>query len=278
MALFHGNMFARTLGYETQVYVSVPQDGRRYNKDGPTKTLILLHGVSDNAAGWIRYGLADAMAAKYNIAVVVPEGLKSFWLDMKHGGQYTTYLTGELPELVGKMFNVPVDPDSLMIAGLSMGGFGAMHAAFSDPEAFYAVGSFSGAVGIGDLIENAEELGKNSDCGANFHNEVVAALGMDRKLEQKDDVLYLIDQAQKLEKTPKIYFACGTEDILVYGQNELLNEYLKNKPFEYKYETWPGVHDWTFWNVALDRFLEYTVGIPAEDNVFGGIPPYVKKR
>ena len=78
MALFHGDLFARTLGYETQVYVSVPQDGRRYNKAGPVKTLILLHGISDNASGWIRYGLADAMAAKYNIAVVVPEGLKSF--------------------------------------------------------------------------------------------------------------------------------------------------------------------------------------------------------
>lgn len=278
MALFHGNMFARTLGYETQVYVSVPQDGRRYNKDGPVKTLILLHGVSDNASGWIRYGIADALAAKYNIAVVVPEGLKSFWIDMKYGGQYTTFLTGELPELIGKMFHVPVDPDSLMIAGLSMGGYGALHAAFADPDAFCAVGSFSGAIGLNNMMENAEELGKNSDCGYNFYNEIVAALGLDRKFEEKDDVLLLMKQAAERGKGPKVYLACGTEDFLVYGQNNEFYEILKTMPFESKYEAWSGVHDWTFWNVALDRFLEYTVGVPVEDNVFGGIPPYVKKR
>lgn len=276
MALFHGDLFARTLGYETQVYVSVPQDGRRYHKAGPVKTLILLHGISDNASGWIRYGLADAMAAKYNIAVVVPEGLKSFWLDMKYGGKYTAYLTGELPELIGKMFHVPVYPDSLMIAGLSMGGYGALHAAFSDPDAFGAVGSFSGAIDINSLVENADALGRNSDCGADFRNEIVAALGAERRIAEKDDIIHLLTQAAKRERNPKIYLACGIEDAITYAQNNRLYAYLKTMPFDVRYEFWHGGHNWGFWNTALDKFLEHTVGIPQED-AFGGIPPYVKK-
>ena len=43
------------------------------------------------------------------------------------------------------MFHIPADPDHLMIAGLSMGGFGALHAALSEPGVFTAVGSFSGS-------------------------------------------------------------------------------------------------------------------------------------
>ncbi len=177
MALFQGNIFPKTLGFETQVYVSLPYDGHRYQKDGPTKSLILLHGISDNASGWIRHGLADEFAARYNIAVIVPDGHKSFWLDMRHGGHYTEYLTGELPEMMGNMFHIPADPDHLMIAGLSMGGFGALHAALSEPGVFTAVGSFSGVTDIRAFFSEAERLGEVSDCGANFINEIAAIVG-----------------------------------------------------------------------------------------------------
>lgn len=278
MALFQGNIFARTLSFETQIYVSLPNDGRRYNKDGPEKTLILLHGASDNAAGWIRYGLADAMAQKYNIAIVIPEGMKSLWLDMKYGGLYTTYLTGELPELAGKMFRIPVDRDSLMIAGLSMGGFGALHAAFTDPDAFCAVGSFSGATNMGNIVEKAAEMSVNSDAGKNFKNEVIAAVGIDGKIEEKEDLPYLARELAGRDRRPDIYMAAGTEDILIIEQNNQFYEYLQSLSLEAKYERWPGVHDWDFWNVALDRFLEHELGVPKADNVFGGIPEYVKRR
>lgn len=277
MALFQGNIFARTLGFETQIYVSLPNDGRRYNKDGPVKTLILLHGISDNASGWIRYGQADALAQKYNVAVVIPEGMKSLWLDMKYGGKYTTYLTGELPELAGKMFRIPVDPDSLMIAGLSMGGFGALHAAFTDPDAYCAVGSFSGAINAANLVENAADMGEKSDVGKNFVNEIVAAVGQERKIAAEEDIPYLARLLSEKERRPDIYLACGTEDILTIEQNNELYRYLQSLSLDVKYETWKGVHDWEFWNVALDRFLEHELGVPKPDNVFDGIPEYVKK-
>lgn len=276
MALFQGNIFPRTLGFETQVYVSVPQDGRRYDREGPQKTLILLHGISDNASGWVRYGLADALAAKYNIAVVVPEGHKSLWLDMKYGGNYATYLTGELPELIGKMFRVPVDPERLMIAGLSVGGFGALHAAFTDPAAFAAAGSFSGVMDMAGFLARGEELGRTSDCGADFVNEILAVTGPDGRLDQKEDLRELAAQVAGRGNAPSVYMACGREDILVYEQNQAFSAYLETLSLDVVYETWEGVHDWTFWNTALDRFLAHTVGVPEQDDVFGGIPVYKK--
>lgn len=278
MALFQGNIFSRTLGFETQVYISLPQDGRRYSQEGPQKTLLLLHGISDNASGWIRYGLADAMAAKYNIAVVVPEGQKGLWLDMKYGGQYTTYLTGELPELMGKMFRVPVNPEHLMIAGLSVGGFGALHAAFSDPETFCAAGSFSGVMDMDAFLSRGEELSQTSDCGANFVNEIVAATGTERRLNSGDDLRELAALAVRKNTKLAVYMAWGREDVLVCEQNQAFSAYLQTLPLDAVCETWAGVHDWTFWNQALDRFLEHILGTPERDDVFGGIPAYRKSR
>ena len=274
MALFQGNIFPKTLGFETQVYVSLPYDGHRYRKDGPAKTLILLHGISDNASGWIRHGLADALAAEYNIAVIVPEGHKSFWLDMKHGGQYTTYIIGELPELMSKMFHIPADRDHLMIAGLSMGGFGALHAALSKPDVFSAVGSLSGVTNINAFFGQAEKLGKISDCGTNFINEIVAVVGGRGIPEEKDDLCFLAKKNYEAAKTLDIYMACGTEDLLVYHQNKAFYDFLYKCGLNVTYEAWEGIHDWGFWRSALDRFLEHSVGRPEEDDVFGGIMPY----
>lgn len=278
MALFQGNIFPKTLGYQTQVYVSLPNDGHRYSKPGPERTLILLHGVSDNASGWVRYGLADEMAEKYNIAVVMPEGLKSFWLDMKYGGQYTQYLTGELPQLMGEMFRVPADAGHLMIAGLSMGGYGSLHAAMTDPEAFCAVGSFSGVTDIRDFFGRAEELGSSSDCGANFAQEIKAVTGDVQTVEEKDDLFFLAGELARRTKRPYIYLACGTEDELVYPQNTKFVGALQERGIAADAEFWSGVHDWIFWRRALDRFLEHTMGVPEKDNVFGGIPAYKKEN
>ncbi|MCH1981520.1 prolyl oligopeptidase family serine peptidase [Ruminococcus sp. OA3] len=275
MALFQGNIFPKTLGFETQVYVSLPYDGHRYQKDGPSRTLILLHGISDNASGWIRHGLADELAAQYNIAVIVPEGHKSFWLDMKHGGHYTEYLTGELPELMEKMFHIPADSDHLMIAGLSMGGFGALHAALSEPGVFAAVGSFSGVTDISAFFHQAEILGKTSDCGANFINEIVAVVGEGGIPREKDQLCYLAKNLSTAE-APDIYLACGTEDLLVYRQNTAFYDLLCKCHLDVVYETWEGIHDWVFWRSALNRFLEHVAGKPEDDDVFGGIIPYKK--
>ncbi len=277
MALFQGNIFPKTLGYQTQIYVSLPNDGHRYCKQGPTRTLILLHGVSDNASGWIRYGLADEMAEKYNVAIVMPEGLKSFWLDMKYGGQYTQYLTKELPWLMGEMFRIPTDREHLMIAGLSMGGYGALHAAMTDPLRYCAAGAFSAVTDIRDFFSHAKELGNTSDCGANFDNEIKAITGGEVSVEKKEELFSLVENPALQNEKPYIYMACGTEDELVYRQNVKFYGFLQEIGREAAFESWSGVHDWVFWRKALDRFLEHTMGVPEKDDVFGGIPPFELK-
>ena len=261
MAFFQGNIYSKAIGMETQLYVSMPQDGRRYCTGKLPKTLILLHGISDNASGWARRSQADYFAEKYGIAVFIPEVQRSFYQDMRYGGAYYTYISAELPKMIGDMFNVSVKRDDMMVAGLSMGGYGAIRIAFGRPDIFAYCGAFSAACDIKSMMDNRETLKGIGDFGYNFVNELAAALGTNFKLPMDSDLFNLVEEVSKGPVKPKFYLACGTEDFF-YQMNVDFSVYCNSLPVDIKYEEWPGIHDWDFWNVALERMLKYFLGVP----------------
>jgi S-formylglutathione hydrolase FrmB len=256
MALFAGNIFSRELMMETQLYVSMPQDGRTYKPAPPPKTLILLHGISDNAGGWIRKSMAEEWANRYGIALVVPEGQRSFYQDMKYGLRYFSYITSELPGLCASLFNLSIKREDLMIAGLSMGGYGAMLSAFGHPEVFSICGAFSSACDIRALVKNYREMEGQGEIGYRMGCEYTGIFGEDRNVPETSDLYYLAEKVSREIQKPRLYMACGTEDTLA-GQNHALRDHIRTLPIDFNYEEWPGVHDWLFWNEALRRMLAY---------------------
>ena len=129
MAFFDGVIYSKTLQMDTRLAVILPHDSREARMDAPAqkaapsqRTLILLHGLSDNAAAWWMRTSIIRYAEAHGIAVLMPQGEKSFYHDMVYGDDYFTYLTQELPSLAAQMFGISVSPEDLMIAGLSIGG------------------------------------------------------------------------------------------------------------------------------------------------------------
>jgi putative tributyrin esterase len=262
MAFFQGNIYSKAIGMETQLYVSMPQDGRRYYATGLPKTLILLHGISDNASGWARRSQADYFAEKYGIAVFIPEVQRSFYQDMRYGGAYYTYISDELPKMIGTMFSVSVKREDMMIAGLSMGGYGAIRVAFGRPEVFAYCGAFSAVCDMRTMVDDRERMSTIGDIGHNFPNELAAAFGPELKLPEDSDLYKLIEKSSKNPTLPKLYMACGREDFL-YRENARFSAYCHMLSLDILYEEWAGIHDWDFWNVALGRMLEHYLGKPA---------------
>jgi S-formylglutathione hydrolase FrmB len=124
------------------------QTDRRY------PVLYLLHGAQGNDTDWTTVGDAEAITAGAPLIVVMPDGGKggwyTDWVNRRAYGppEWETYHVGELVPWVDDHYRTIAARDGRAIAGLSMGGFGAMSYASRHPDLFTWAGSFSGAVDI----------------------------------------------------------------------------------------------------------------------------------
>jgi S-formylglutathione hydrolase FrmB len=264
MSFFNGTIFSDALKMDTGLGVILPQDSRCHRGYSPLKpgvkaqkkpkTLILLHGLSDDHSVWTSRTSLLRYVEEYDIAVIMPEVQRGFYLDMVHGLDYSTYICQELPKLAGEMFNISVKRDDLMIAGLSMGGYGAMYSALSHPDKFYGVGCFSSAFDIrlicGDGFAEANGLvGWDKDRKSIFGESVT--------IPDSCDLYTLAGKVAKRDKKPRVFMTCGTEDSLYEGNVKMRNLIKKTKAYDFKYEEWPGVHEWGFWDISIQKMLKH---------------------
>ena len=112
------------------------------------KVLYLLHGLSDDGSAWQRYTSIETIAALYGLVVVMPSVGRSFYTDQPNGQKYFSYLTDELPHYLKDVFGLSPHREDTLIAGNSMGGYGAFKAAFLHPELYSAAASFSGVLSL----------------------------------------------------------------------------------------------------------------------------------
>lgn len=254
MAFFSGSIFSHTLRMYTGLCAIVPNDmAKRPDQGFPT--VYLLHGMSGNSTCWTRFTSIERYADDRGLAVIMPEVQRSFYTDMRMGLRYFTYIADELPELSRDIFGLSRVREDNFVAGLSMGGYGALKCLFSRPETFCAGASLSGAVDMKAVLE-----GDPPDGG--MLTEAPAIFGDPPRLNADDDLFELADKAAKLplELRPRVMTCCGTDDVLTYDMNRRFREYMEKTGLEYRYGEGPGVHDWKFWDEwivkALDFFLE----------------------
>ncbi|MDO4522804.1 MAG: alpha/beta hydrolase family protein [Eubacteriales bacterium] len=259
MAFFMGTVYSKELLQDTSFHVILPHDGRRYEGKGNPKTLILLHGLSDSAATWVRRTSIERYAERYDLAVIMPEVHRSWYQDMVYGINAYKFITEEVLNLAANMFHVSTKKEDVLIAGLSMGGYGALRCALENPEKFGYCGAFSGAYDLKQLIQIASSP-DGKDLLAGMVEDYGAIFGEKTQIPKEVTVKHIIKNAGDLkERLPKVYMMCGTEDIL-YPQTceakKLCETYLK----EFIYEEWSGHHEWDMWDTAIEKMLQYFLG------------------
>ena len=160
MALIRCDFFSEVLEVGTSMTVLLPQAGEEQIgvSTGPTArptaaedgfpVLYLLHGLSDDGTAWLRYTSIERYAAALGLAVVMPQVQRTFYADEAHGERYLTFLSEELPGIVASFFRVSGRREDTFVAGLSMGGYGALKWALHQPERFAAAASLSGALDL----------------------------------------------------------------------------------------------------------------------------------
>lgn len=249
MAFVQLHVFSEALGMQTEVYAVIPQKSSNGEigigggvKDKKYKCLYLLHGLSDDHTIWLRRTSIERYAQEYGICVVMPFGARSFYTDMKYGEKYYTYIAKELPKIITEFFNVSDKREDNFVAGLSMGGYGALKIGLRECEHFCAAAGLSSVADI----ENA---------AANMFSEVaVPIIGEELIVPDEENLFYLADKQSKNPLRPRIFMGVGTEDFL-YNDNVKLKEKLEKLGYDLTYMESPGTHCWDFW----DEYIRYVL-------------------
>lgn len=255
MAIMTVSFASKTLNRYVTFNAIVPVEKSLETGATTTKTLYLLHGMHGTHTDWMTNTRIAAWAQEKNLTVIMPAGENGFYVDNPHAGLlYGEFIGRELVEVTRKMFPLSQKREDTFLAGLSMGGYGAIRNGLKYAETFGYVAGLSSALIVDGAVKSeyqAEGLAGNRHYFEATFGDLTTLLGSDM-----DYKALVLDLQQKKVEIPALYLTCGTEDFLI-EQNRDYHRFLVEHQVPVTYVEAPGVHDWYFWDTHIQRVLEW---------------------
>ncbi len=208
---------------------------------GPFKTMYLLHGYSGNCFGWLGSDKIAEISMMYNLAIIMPEGENHFYVDaLRRTDMYGEMIGREIVDFSRKLFPLSDKREDTIIAGISMGGFGALRNGLKYADVFGHIIGCSPAMIINDLTKE-NKISTVTGCTLPYYRSVFGNL---EKVPESDMSPFWLAEQMKNSGTkfPNIFFGCGYNDLLVTPNRDLHNKFDElNIPHVYK--EYPGTHD-----------------------------------
>ena len=262
MALIQVNYLSKSLFRTVPLNVILPADKLDFAslsyamKDGQKfKTLYLLHGLLGNYTDWVTGTRIQRWAEEKNLAVVMPSGDNAFYVNSRiNNNDYGTFIGKELVEITRKMFPLSDKREDTYIAGLSMGGYGAVRNGIVYSETFSHIGGFSSAVHHFEKDDKERFMVESlfGDMEKTLKTNASPTVAFEELLSEKRPV-------------PKFYLSCGTEDGL-YDANIRLRENLIKNGADVTWDEEKGGHDWDFWDSQIKKFIDW---LPLDEAISG---------
>jgi diacylglycerol O-acyltransferase / trehalose O-mycolyltransferase len=246
------------LSEPTRVRVLLPtgygaEPRRRY------PVLYLLHGASSDYRAWTRYGDAEAITARAPMIVVMPDGGAMGWYTDWYQGErpvqprWETYHVGELVPWIDTTYRTIATRLGRAVAGLSMGGYGALSYAARHPDTFAAAASFSGALEVGSSDAWGERSANEARWRAHLPISIASRLRSLALVELRtgDGRPGPLDRRGTKRGCP----ACALERFL-HRSNVRLHARLRALGIRHVWDDYgPGTHDWPYWRRDLRETL-----------------------
>lgn len=253
------------LGYEVRYAIYFPPGYADSEKHYPV--MYLLHGYNDNHKSWLTRGkiqhIMDEGIAKGEIEpmiLIIPDG-KYYWYinDYQNKVRYEDFIFQEFLPFIDKTYKTIPNKEHRAVAGLSMGGYGALVWSMHHPEKFSYCIALSASIFTEDgLMQMPDQLYK-------FMSMLYGApeaKGNDRITEHflKNSPLKIAEtMTSNSLKTIKWVIDCGNEDRLK-DVNKTLHELLTNRNIEHIYHARKGKHNWQFWREGIYQGIKYVSG------------------
>lgn len=236
---------SKLVGASLPYNVILPTD---YDTSKTTRypVLYLLHGLTGHYSDWAaRSNVAD-YARPYRIIIITPEGNDSWYID-----KYESYILEELIPDVQQRYRTIEARYGRAIAGLSMGGYGAIKFGLKSPATFVFAASMSGAFGVTRFTEK--------DVSQVWHASLKLFGPLGSETRKANDLFHIIESfpAARVAAFPYFYFDCGTEDEpLIFNYNRDLARLMFDKKIPHEFRQLPGDHSWAYWDRQISHILE----------------------
>jgi S-formylglutathione hydrolase FrmB len=245
---FKSELIGQVLPYNAVFPVGDEVANKRY------PVLYLLHGLFGRYDDWItRTNLAE-YASQYDLIIIMPEGHDSWYTDSATvpTDKYESYLVRELISDVDARFRTIKDRRARGVAGLSMGGYGALKFALKHRELFAFAGSLSGAFDPTRRTDDQPGVGWEI-----LRPSINAVFGPRNSQTRTANDLHQIARGlstSDIASIPYLYFDCGLDDPFLQTNRELA-EILLTKKIPHQYRQLPGGHDWAYWDRQVREVL-----------------------
>lgn len=258
MAILQVNYVSDALFRMVTLNVILPIDkvdpkGNYINEGKKFKTLYLLHGLLGNYTDWVHGTRVQRWAMEHNLAVVMPSADNSFYVNTSMPkNDYGKFIGEELVKVTRMMFPLSERKEDTFVAGLSMGGFGAVRNGLKYADTFSRIACFSGA------LHMVDETGVHPGWGTQLLGE-----------DPDNNPALLLDKLKRTgAEIPEVYIACGMDDDLLES-NRHYRDLLLDAGARVTYVEEPGYgHEWDFWDKHVGLIIKQWLPL---DDAKGGL-------
>jgi enterochelin esterase family protein len=255
-AVTHVTYHSASIGDDRDYYVYTPPNYDSHRKD-PYPVLFLLHGLGDDAAGWLNVGAANVILdnlineGKAKPMIMV-NTLGYGTADGTRGAMgaamipaFSKALIEEVLPQVEKNYHAAKDRNHRAIAGLSMGGAESIYTGFTYIDHFAYIGSFSGAFTMWPRSKAAPPPAAAPAAGGR------GGRGQQPLQDADFAALFPNVSAKTNSQLHLLWIACGSDDSLM-TVNRQFRTWLKSKDVQLKELEIPGfAHVWPLWRRNL---------------------------
>ena len=259
MALIKVDFFSQSLMRTVTINALIPVDKvieeEQEFKRKQYKTLYLLHGIFGNYTDWICGTRIQRWAQDHDLAVIMPSGENKFYVDNEKSHEYYSKFIGEeLVDVTRRLFPLSKQKEDTFIAGLSMGGYGAIRNGLKYHDTFGYIAGLSSAM-ILEKMGIADDSSPMFFEKKSFLESVFGDLSRIKDCEINPEWI-----AENMKKDgipfPHMYLACGLDDPLL-PPNRKFRDTMQKLGVDVTYEEGPGAHEWDFWNRYIKKVLDW---------------------
>lgn len=252
---FEYKSFAQMKGVTIRAYL--PDAAVAGLDTNPLKTVYFLPGFSGDSTEIATFLRLRRQVELKNIAVIIVDGENRFYIDHPEKYQnYSAFVGKEVVDVTRRMLPLSARREDTYIAGISMGGYGALYNGLKYRDTFSKVVALSPAIDIYRVMEEHPTAGF-------LPQQLEDLFGTAEEYRASEWCLPSFYTEDNRQNAPEILLCCGDQDQLVYPHGKEFAEMISARGYACQYVGGSGDHEIDYWEKCLDPMFSFLAGIPA---------------